>query len=155
ATAQRADDRRGARGRDRGARARMAADEAQPDRRGPDRHRRRHARRLRARAMDATLKLWAVIAIVGALNYLSRLSFIALFARRHVPPLAVRAFRYVPAAMLTALVLPMVVGAPLEPAGVALPKAVAAVAAGAVAFATRSTLATLAAGMLVLWGLEA
>ena len=49
--------------------------------------------------MDATLKLWSVVAIVGALNYVSRLSFIALFARRHVPPLAVRAFRYVPAAM--------------------------------------------------------
>ena len=51
--------------------------------------------------MDATLKLWSVVAIVGVLNYLSRLSFIAFFARRHVPPLLVRAFRYVPAAMLT------------------------------------------------------
>jgi len=37
--------------------------------------------------MDATLKLWSVVLIVGALNYLSRLSFIALFARRSVPPL--------------------------------------------------------------------
>ena len=55
--------------------------------------------------MDATLKLWAVIAIVGTLNYLSRLSFIALFANRHVPPLLGRAFRYVPAAMLTATAL--------------------------------------------------
>ena len=66
--------------------------------------------------MDGTLKLWAVVAIVGALNYLSRLSFIALFARRQVPPLLARAFRYVPAAMLTALVLPMVVAAPAAPA---------------------------------------
>ena len=62
--------------------------------------------------MDATLKLWAVILIVGALNYLSRLSFIALFARRQVPPLLGRAFRYVPAAMLTALIVPMVVTLP-------------------------------------------
>ena len=32
--------------------------------------------------MDATLKLWVVIVAVGLLNYLSRLSFIAVFARR-------------------------------------------------------------------------
>jgi len=59
--------------------------------------------------MDAALKLWAVILVVGALNYLSRLSFIAFFARRSMPPLLERALRYVPAAMLTALIVPMVV----------------------------------------------
>ena len=42
--------------------------------------------------MDATLKLWAVILVVGALNYLSRLSFIAFFARRTMPPMLARAF---------------------------------------------------------------
>jgi branched-subunit amino acid transport protein len=105
--------------------------------------------------MDGTLKLWAVVAIVGALNYLSRLSFIALFARRQVPPLLARAFRYVPAAMLTALVLPMVVAAPGASPAAALPKILAAVVAGAVAFRTRSTLKTLAAGMLILWLLKA
>jgi branched-subunit amino acid transport protein len=104
--------------------------------------------------MDATLKLWSVIAIVGVLNYLSRLSFIALFARRHVPPLLARAFRYVPAAMLTALVLPMIVSAPGE-ASVALPRIIAAAIAGLVAFFTRSTLKTLGAGMLSLWALQA
>jgi branched-subunit amino acid transport protein len=105
--------------------------------------------------MDATLKLWSVVAIVGALNYVSRLSFIALFARRHVPPLLVRAFRYVPAAMLTALVLPMVVAAPGEPALAAMPKIVAALAAGVVAFFTHSTMKTLGVGMLSLWILQA
>ena len=104
--------------------------------------------------MDITLKLWSVVAIVGALNYLSRLSFIAIFARRRVPPVLARAFRYVPAAMLTALVLPMVVGAPVgEPWP--LPRIAAAAVAGVVAFATHSTLKTLAAGMGTLWVLEA
>lgn len=103
--------------------------------------------------MDGALKLWAVVAIVGALNYLSRLSFIAIFARRHVPVLLARAFRYVPAAMLTALVLPMIV-APGAPASVSAPKVVAAAVAGGVAFVTRSTLATLVAGMLTLWVLQ-
>jgi branched-subunit amino acid transport protein len=105
--------------------------------------------------MDATLKLWSVVAIVGALNYASRLSFIAIFARRHVPPLAVRAFRYVPAAMLTALVLPMVVSAPGEPVLAAAPKIAAALLAGVVAFFTHGTMKTLAAGMLSLWILQA
>jgi branched-subunit amino acid transport protein len=100
--------------------------------------------------MDATLKLWIVIVVVGALNYLSRLSFIALFSRRTMPPLAVRALRYVPAAMLTALVLPMIIGGPAG--GVHVDARVpAAVAAAVVAFATRSTLWTLATGMAVLW----
>ena len=104
--------------------------------------------------MDGTLKLWSVVAIVGVLNYLSRVSFIAIFARRHMPALLARAFRYVPAAMLTALVLPMVVAAPGAPLLASAPKVVAAVVAGVVAFATHSTLKTLAAGMLTLWALQ-
>jgi branched-subunit amino acid transport protein len=104
--------------------------------------------------MDGALKLWVVVAIVGALNYLSRLSFIAIFARRQVPASLARAFRYVPAAMLTALVLPMVVTASGDASNVSLPRIAGALAAGGVAFFTRSTLATLAAGMLVLWTLQ-
>ena len=105
--------------------------------------------------MDGALKLWIVVAIVGVLNYLSRLSFIAIFARRRVPPLLGRAFRYVPAAMLTALVLPMVVAAaPGGPPGPSLPKIVAALAGGLVGFLTHSTLKTLGAGMATLWALQ-
>ena len=104
--------------------------------------------------MDATLKLWAVIVIVGALNYVSRLSFIALFSRRAVPALLSRAFRYVPAAMLTALVLPMI-AVSSDGGSWPIAKVVAAVIAGAVAFFTHSTLKTLAAGMGALWILQA
>jgi branched-subunit amino acid transport protein len=105
--------------------------------------------------MDGALKLWIVIAIVGVLNYLSRLSFIAIFARRHVPALLGRAFRYVPAAMLTALVLPMIVAAqPGDTASASLPRIGGALVAGIVAFVTHSTLKTLAAGMLTLWTLQ-
>ncbi len=52
---------------------------------------------------------WTVILVVGALNYLSRLSFIAVFARVEMPPAIARALRFVPAAMLTAIVVPAVV----------------------------------------------
>ena len=105
--------------------------------------------------MDNALKLWSVVAIVGLLNYLSRLSFIAVFAKRHVPPLLGRAFRYVPAAMLTALILPMIVPAPgAAPLATSAPRIVAAIVAGVVAFFTRSTLKTLGAGMVALWTIE-
>ena len=105
--------------------------------------------------MDATLKLWMVIFAVGLLNYLSRLSFIAVFARRGMPPLLARALKYVPAAMLTALVLPMVMGEAGTGHAMAFnPKAGAAVLAGVVAFYTRSTLWTLGTGMAALWLLQ-
>ena len=41
--------------------------------------------------MDGAVKLWIVILAVGALNYASRLSFIAFFASREMPPLLARA----------------------------------------------------------------
>lgn len=101
--------------------------------------------------MEGALKLWTVIVIVGALNYASRVSFIAFFASRSMPPLLARALKYVPAAMLTALILPMVVDWRGEPADFATPKVAAALVASVVAFATRSTLKTLGAGMAALW----
>ena len=106
--------------------------------------------------MDGALKLWIVILVVGALNYLSRLSFIAFFANRDMPPLLARALRFVPVAMLTALVIPMV----LTPSAAGMlaginPRIPAGVVAFVVAYFTRSTLKTLVAGMLSLWLLQA
>ena len=82
--------------------------------------------------MEGALKLWVVIVAVGVLNYLSRMSFIAFFARRAMPPMLERALRYVPAAMLTALIVPMIF-VPTPGGGPFNPKIVAALAAGAVA----------------------
>lgn len=100
------------------------------------------------------MKLWAVIFVVGALNYLSRLSFIALFAKRSMPPLLARALKYVPAAMLTALILPMVIDWKGAETDFTTPRIVAALLAAAVAFFTRSTLKTLGSGMAALWALQ-
>lgn len=104
--------------------------------------------------MESALKLWAVICALGALNYLSRLSFIAFFAQRSMPPLLARALKYVPAAMLTALILPMIVESGPQGFDFTSSKVPAAVIAGTVAFVTRSTLATLFAGMAALWLLQ-
>jgi len=106
--------------------------------------------------MEGALKLWIVIVAVGALNYLSRVSFIAFFTNREMPPLLARALKFVPAAMLTALLLPMVLtpSAAGTLAGVN-PRIPAAVVAAVVAYFTRSTLKTLGTGMVSLWVLEA
>jgi branched-subunit amino acid transport protein len=106
--------------------------------------------------MDATLKLWSVIVAVGLLNFLSRLSFIALFARRRMPSWLARTLKYVPAAMLTALIVPMILTpGPAAPATLHMnPRVLAAVVAGGVAWLTRSTLKTLLVGMAALWLLQ-
>jgi branched-subunit amino acid transport protein len=79
-----------------------------------------------------------------------RLSFIAVFARRSMPPLVALALKFVPAAMLTALILPMIVAGPAAGAAWTSPKVLAALPAGAVAFLTQSTLKTLGTGMAAL-----
>jgi branched-subunit amino acid transport protein len=101
--------------------------------------------------MEAVLKVWAMIVIVGALNFASRLSFIAFFARREMPVLLARALKFVPAAMLTALILPMIV-LPEGPARAeTLPRIVAACIAAAVAWRVRNPMAAIGVGMVALW----
>ena len=96
---------------------------------------------------------WIVIFAVGSLNYLSRLSFIALFARVEIPPIVARALRFVPAAMLTAIVVPAVVFT--APATLQIsytnPKLASALAAAIIAWRTKSATATMAGGMVALW----
>jgi branched-subunit amino acid transport protein len=103
--------------------------------------------------MEGALKLWVVIIAVGAINYASRLSFIALFARVSMPPLLARALRYVPPGMLMALIVPMV--AATATPEVFNPRIPAAIVAAVVAWWTRSSLKTMLAGMVALWLLQA
>ncbi len=103
--------------------------------------------------MSSTIEWWAVILLVGAFNFLSRLSFIAVFAHFEMPPLVARGLRFVPAAMLTAIVVPAVVFS--TPGTLAFtyanPKLVAAAVATAVAWRTKDAVATMGIGMLTLW----
>lgn len=84
------------------------------------------------------------------------MSFIALFSRREMPPLLVRALRHVPAAMLTAIVVPAIVFA--QPGVLRVDagniKLIAALVAGVVAWRWRDTLLTIAVGMGALWLLQ-
>jgi branched-subunit amino acid transport protein len=103
--------------------------------------------------MSSASDWWIVIVVVGLLNYLSRLSFIAVFAKVEMPPLVARALRFVPAAMLMAIVVPSVVFAT---PGVLVfsytnPKLVAALVAATVAWRTRNAVVTMTLGMVTLW----
>ena len=96
--------------------------------------------------------IWGVIVVIGVLTYAIRLSFIALFGRLdEIPPGLERALRYVPAAVLAALVLPAFVTVQPGSGGLALDKLLAGGVAGAVAWRTENVFATMAAGMGTLW----
>jgi len=96
------------------------------------------------------------LALGGLLTFLTRLSFIALLGRFETPPRLARALRFVPPAILSAVIVPEVV---LRDGALALspgnPRLVAGLAAVAVAALTRNVLATIAAGMAVLWAMQA
>ena len=102
------------------------------------------------------MKIWIVIVSVGLLNYLSRLSFIAFFANRSMPPWLSRMLKFVPAAMLTALIVPMVIAGTAAGGGMQIDARLpAAVIATAVAYRVRGAIATLVSGMTALWVLRA
>jgi len=102
------------------------------------------------------LTIWLLIFAVGAITYTARLSFIALFARRDMPPLLAEALKHVPVAMLTAIVVPAVVFMPADVLRIDVGnvKLVAALVAGAVAWWTRSAVTTIVIGMGALWALR-
>src|SRR5438552_8587385 len=106
--------------------------------------------------VDKELTIWLLIFAVGAVTYTARLSFIALFARREMPPLLAQALRHVPVAMVTAIVVPAVVFT--MPGELRLDasnaKLIAALVAGAVAWCRQSAVLTIAAGMIALWPLR-
>src|SRR6056297_3472890 len=100
-----------------------------------------------------TVTLWLVILAGGVGTYALRLSFVALFGRLDDVPAGVeRALRFVPAAVLSALVVPQFVYADgalaLSPAN---PELLAGALAAAVAWKTEDILATLVVGMAGLW----
>ncbi len=98
-----------------------------------------------------TLTLTALVVVTGVANFLLRGSFLLLFSRVALPGIVQRALRYVPAAVFAALVVPELV---LVQGSLSLhlsnAKLLAGIAAGIVAWRTRSTVATIVAGMVML-----
>jgi branched-subunit amino acid transport protein len=104
----------------------------------------------------STLALWLAIAVAGAITFALRLSFIALVGRMEIPPFLGRALRFVPAAVLTAVVIPLLFyeNGALE-ASLGNERLLAGVVAALIAWRTRNVLFTLGGGMATLWTLQA
>ena len=101
------------------------------------------------------MSLVLTLVVAGLLTYATRLSFIVLVGRVETPPLFVRALRFVPAAVLSALILPELVtrGGELR-FDLSNPRLIAGVLAALVAYRTRNVLVTIGAGMASLWILQ-
>jgi len=98
---------------------------------------------------------WLIILAASALTFAIRISFIVLQGNREFPDAIKKALRFVPASVLAAIVWPAVF-APhkemhLSPANLQI---YAALLAAAVAWKTKNILATLGAGMGLLWFLQ-
>ncbi|HUJ77150.1 MAG TPA: AzlD domain-containing protein [bacterium] len=98
---------------------------------------------------------WVVMLLAGLLTYGIRLSFIALMGRITVPDWFQRALRFVPAAVLSAIIVPGLFdrGGSMD-FSARNPQLWAGVLAVAVAWRTRNVLLTIAAGMVALLALQ-
>lgn len=97
-------------------------------------------------------EIWLIILLSGLLTYGIRLSFIALHGRWQPPLLFQRALRFVPPAVLSAIILPEI----FLPGGMPNfsllnPRLLAGIVAALAAWRTRSTFITILAGMLGLY----
>ena len=104
----------------------------------------------------STLTLWLTIVGAGAITFALRLSFIALLGRIEIPLLLGRTLRFVPAAVLTAVVIPLLFynNGALE-VSLGNERLLAGAVAALIAWRTRSVLFTLGGGMVMLWALQA
>ena len=102
------------------------------------------------------MALWLTVFAMGAVTYAIRLSLLGAIGRVTLPPLLVRGLRYVPPAVLTAIVVPELVlpGGALDVSWTNA-RLLAGVLAALVAWRSRNVILTVAAGMLALWGLTA
>ena len=107
--------------------------------------------------MNATpMALGLIIVGMGAVTYAIRLSLILLLGRLKVPPLVQRALRFVPPAVLSALIFPEL----LLPGGTLMlslgnVRLLSGVLAGLVAWQSKNVLLAIAVGMVALWVLQA
>lgn len=102
------------------------------------------------------MTVWIIMLGLAIGTFLLRSSFILLLGKREIHPLMERALRFVPAAVLSALVVPEILtrhnSLLISPRN---PQLIAAIVAVVVARRSRSVVLTILGGMATLWALEA
>ncbi|MDS0296573.1 AzlD domain-containing protein [Halogeometricum luteum] len=109
-------------------------------------------------ALDS-LSVWGLIFVIGAGIFAVRLSFIHVYTERsEIPPSIEKALKFVPIAIIAAIVFPdvIVIDGPLRGVGpifdvLVSSRTIAAVIGVLVAYRTRNMLATVVLGMITLW----
>lgn len=98
--------------------------------------------------------IWSFLLIAGLLTYLTRLSFIALLGKWAPSEGFKRALRFVPPAVLTAILIPelLIRNNQFMPAN---PRLVAGALAALIAWCTKNVILTIAVGMGVLLLIQA
>lgn len=101
------------------------------------------------------MNIWLVMVIIGVITYATRLSFIHLFGKQEIPPILRRGLRFVPPAVMTAIIFPEILlsnGAVNISLGNA--RLLAGVVAAVVAWRTKNVVLTILVGMAVLLVLQ-
>jgi branched-subunit amino acid transport protein len=98
------------------------------------------------------MNIWIVMIVLGLLTFAIRFSFIALLERIKLPAAFQRALRFVPIAVLSAIIAPELGYSnnvlAISPTN---PRLLAGIVATLVAFWTKNVFWTLLAGMAVFW----
>jgi branched-subunit amino acid transport protein len=104
----------------------------------------------------APVALWLTIIGGGLITYAIRLSFILLWGRVSMPSTLQRGLRFVPPAVLSAIIFPEILrhDGPLN-VSFGNTRLLAGIIAALVAWRTKSAVLTIAAGMAALWVLQA
>lgn len=106
--------------------------------------------------MNTELSLWLTVLGMGLVTYLTRLVPILALGRLRLPHGIYRAMRYIPVAVLAAIVLPELLVRDGVPAlTLTNSRLWAGLAAAVVAWRYHRILLTVAVGMAILWILEA
>jgi Predicted membrane protein len=100
--------------------------------------------------------IWLLILGIGLATYATRLSFILFLGQAEMPTLLLRILRFVPIAVLTAIIVPQLV----LPQGIIdlslkNPRWIAGLLAAVIAWKTRNIFLTIVVGMVGLWILQA
>ncbi len=102
------------------------------------------------------LLIWLIMVALAIGTFLIRGSFILLLGKREVPSLLARSLRFIPASILSALVIPQILTRNnVLQISATNPQLFAGLVAGLVAWRTKNVLFTILSGMVVLWILQA